>query len=43
MNVLLCGSCVAWADKQVESDLSVVEEATKNGVLVECAMQTSNG
>ena len=35
MNVLLCGSCVAWADKQVESDLSVVEEATKSGVLVE--------
>jgi len=35
VNVLLCGSCVAWADKQVESDLSVVEEATKSGVLVE--------
>ena len=35
MNVLLCGSCVAWADKQVESDLSLVDEATKSGVLVE--------
>ena len=35
VGVSLCHSCVSWADRQVEVDLGVVEEARERGLLVE--------